>query len=419
MKDVLRAARVAFYGEFGCGNLGNEASLSAAMAWFTAVEPEVRLSAFARNPEYVADVHGIPASPIYGSRATSGWISRLPRAITRGWGKIQDQLRFVREIRCVDLVVLPGMGIFENELGGPAWGLPFTLFGASLMCRVRRVPFALVGVGGSADPRASVRWMNRSTVRRSCFLTFRDQFSADSLRSQGADVDRALIFPDIAFGLRSVRDRQTPVGSWTVGLGLINFYDQANVELGNRIREDYEAALADFAVRLIERGHHIRLLIGDASDDEIAQRLFSTLSGRLGSRDVENSVQYSLVTDHRDLADQIDGLDVVVASRYHNLIFALKSGCPTISVSYAPKCTELLVEAGFAQFSQPIESVSVEVLDDQFAELEQDYAAAAAGAAAYARAAADATVSHRDYFLSEMTERFRWRRDLEWTVRQP
>lgn len=394
--------RVMFFGEFGCGNLGNEASLTAAAGWFAPFGSDVKLSAFARGPEYVEREHGIPALPMYGRRPTAGWVARLPHAVTHGWGKITDQFRLAAALKHADLVLLPGMGVFESELGGPIWGLPFTLCGASMVCWLRRTPFAMIGVGGSTEARPVVRLMNRSTFRRSSFASFRDQFSRDSLVEQGARVADAPVFPDIAFGLRSVRDRSKPIGSLTVGIGMILFYDPEDAARGDKIRLAYEAAMARFASGLLARGHRIRILIGDGSDNEVAERLIEALTPGHPDCQQDGSVTYVVTGSHPELQKQIELVDLVVAARYHNLIFALKSGCPAIAVSYAPKCTKLMESAGFPAFAQSIETVDSHVLENQFETIEGRYDEIAHSVAAFARSAADATDAHRQLFLDRM-----------------
>ena len=60
----------------------------------------------------------------------------------------------------------------------------------------------------------------------------------------------------------------------------------------------------------------------------------------------------------------------VVATRYHNVICALKLGKPTISLGYSPKFAALMTDMGMQGFSQPADSLDVDQLIGQFMELQ-------------------------------------------------
>jgi polysaccharide pyruvyl transferase WcaK-like protein len=64
--------------------------------------------------------------------------------------------------------------------------------------------------------------------------------------------------------------------------------------------------------------------------------------------------------------------DIVVATRFHNVVCALKLGRPTISVGYADKNDVLLADMGLGGFCQHIEKLDVELLIEQFIALVAD-----------------------------------------------
>jgi polysaccharide pyruvyl transferase WcaK-like protein len=67
-----------------------------------------------------------------------------------------------------------------------------------------------------------------------------------------------------------------------------------------------------------------------------------------------------------DLMDQMQETDVVVATRYHNVICALKLARPTISLSYADKNDALLADMGLGAYCQHVETFDVDLLKQQF-----------------------------------------------------
>uniref|UniRef100_UPI001ABF405B polysaccharide pyruvyl transferase family protein n=1 Tax=Streptomyces africanus TaxID=231024 RepID=UPI001ABF405B len=63
--------------------------------------------------------------------------------------------------------------------------------------------------------------------------------------------------------------------------------------------------------------------------------------------------------------------DTVVATRYHNLICALKTGTPTLALSYAAKSDALMAEMGLGAYCHPAREVDAGRLLEQFRELEK------------------------------------------------
>jgi polysaccharide pyruvyl transferase WcaK-like protein len=61
--------------------------------------------------------------------------------------------------------------------------------------------------------------------------------------------------------------------------------------------------------------------------------------------------------------------DVVVATRYHNVVCALRIGKPTISIGYSEKNDALLAEMGLAEYCQSIEQLDVARVEEQILHL--------------------------------------------------
>ena len=73
-----------------------------------------------------------------------------------------------------------------------------------------------------------------------------------------------------------------------------------------------------------------------------------------------------------DLMRQIAETDVVVATRYHNVVCALKLGKPTVSLGYAEKNDVLMAEMGLGRFCQHVERLDLDLLIEQFTQLVAD-----------------------------------------------
>src|SRR6185437_1821407 len=70
--------------------------------------------------------------------------------------------------------------------------------------------------------------------------------------------------------------------------------------------------------------------------------------------------------------NQISLTDLVVATRFHNIVCALKMGKPTISLGYARKNDVLMAEMGLDAYCQHVEKFSVDMLINQFGRLLED-----------------------------------------------
>lgn len=73
-----------------------------------------------------------------------------------------------------------------------------------------------------------------------------------------------------------------------------------------------------------------------------------------------------------DLMKEMAAADSVVATRYHNLVCALKVGVPTLALSYAAKSDTLMAEFGLAAYRHPAREVDAERLLEQFRDLEKN-----------------------------------------------
>jgi polysaccharide pyruvyl transferase WcaK-like protein len=68
--------------------------------------------------------------------------------------------------------------------------------------------------------------------------------------------------------------------------------------------------------------------------------------------------------------DELRPAGAVVATRYHNVISAIRLCKPTISVGYAAKHDAVMAEVGLAEFSQRAGTLDIDRLIGQFTELQ-------------------------------------------------
>ena len=115
------------------------------------------------------------------------------------------------------------------------------------------------------------------------------------------------------------------------------------------VYEHYIAKLTEYVVWLIETGRRIKFVIGKDSDADAVEdvrRQVLNFSPEFASSLIHSSRPDSL----HDVMRQLSEADIVVATRFHTVVCALRAGRPTVSIGYAAKNQALLAEMGLGQF---------------------------------------------------------------------
>ena len=66
-----------------------------------------------------------------------------------------------------------------------------------------------------------------------------------------------------------------------------------------------------------------------------------------------------------DLMQAMAPVGLVVATRYHNVICALKLAKPTVAIAYSPKHQVLMADLGVAEYCQNVKELDVDLLIKQ------------------------------------------------------
>src|SRR4029077_8873732 len=117
----------------------------------------------------------------------------------------------------------------------------------------------------------------------------------------------------------------------------------------------YVAALQDFVLWLGGSGRRGPVLVGETHGS--GNRVLPCIPARVQeARPGLGAAQVTAepVRSYGDLMRAMAPASTGVATRYHNVICALKLGKPTISISYAQKNTALMTAMGLSAFCQDI-----------------------------------------------------------------
>ncbi|WP_024757415.1 polysaccharide pyruvyl transferase family protein [Streptomyces exfoliatus] len=355
--------RVGVFGLLGSGNLGNDGSLEAVLGYLRAEHPEAVVDALCGGAEVVGTRYGIPATRLHWYRGEYRTASRAGAIAGKGLGKVVDAFRTAAWVRRHDVVIVPGMGVLEATLPLRPWGFPYALFLLCASGRLFGTRVALAGVGaapiGSRATRTLVRW----SARLAAYRSYRDDLSRDAMRAMGVDTARDEVHPDLAFALPA--PPAPPVGPpGPICVGVMDFHggndDRGRAE---EIHRRYLDGTTAFVRALVEEGRPVRLLTGDACDAPVVAAILDAVDSPL--------VTAAGATSLTDLMKETAAADTVVATRYHNLVCALKTGTPTLALSYAAKSDALMERMGLGAYCHPAREVDADRLLEQFRSLEK------------------------------------------------
>jgi len=347
-------SRVLVYGFLGMGNLGNEASLAAFLGQLGTLRPEARAWCLGTGPDEVTRQHGIPTRSLTIGRAG------LPPA-RRALARLADIPRTWWLLRRADAVVVPGMGVFESSLDAAnPFGLPYWLFVLALGARIRRRPLLCVSVGADRPHHPVVAFFFRRTLRLAAYCSFRDELSARAARDLAGSGLDAPVYPDLAFGLPVAEGAGGKIPGRVV-VGVMRFGPRDDPA----VMDAYRSKLARVVSELVGAGDSVRLVIGDVADFPVADEIAAAARQAAGAD--ETQVAVSRADDQAAIMAEMVRAEVVVASRYHNVIAGLRVGVPTVSLGYAGKNAAVLERFGCSELDQSIEDFDPELLLRQVA----------------------------------------------------
>ena len=366
---MVMTPRVGLFGLLGSGNSGNDASTEAVVEYLRTAHPEAVVDAMCGGPQLVRARYGIDAVPIFWYQKFEQNKTRVPLLLLKGLSKGIDTFRTVSWVRRHDAVIVPGAGPLETTLPQRAWGIPYALFVLCLSGKVFGTRVALVSVGADAIGKRVTRWLSNSTARLAFYRSYRDSFSRDTMRQRGIDTSLDRVYADLAFCVPT--PPYTPGDPQIVGVGVMSYHGgNDDRKQAGQIHSRYVEGLSQFTRWLLDSGHRVRLFGGDTKfDGEIAEQILADARRHWPELD-PSWITVEPAASYAELMQAMAPCGIVVATRYHNVICALKLCKPTISLGYSRKFVSLMTDMGLADFNQPAGSLDSGRLIEQFTELE-------------------------------------------------
>lgn len=360
--------RVGLFGLLGAGNSGNDGSLEAVLGYLRADHPDAELSCLCSGPEVVATRYGIPTVQLYWYYARDRRPILPVRVVLKVAGKARDAVRVLRWVRRQDVVIVPGTGVLESTLPIRAWGFPFSMFLLCLFGRFTGTRVALVNIGSNVIRQPVLRSLYRAAARLAHYRSFRDAMSRDAMREMGVDTSADGVHPDLVFALPVPGG---PVEAETVGVGVMDFHggtdDRHRAE---EIHRSYVDGMKRFVRWLVDDGRRVRLFTGDETDHTVVREVIDHVRAHRPDLDPSAVVSEPTAT-LGDLMRQMASVGSVVATRYHNVVCALKLAKPTVSISYSAKSDRIMAKMGLGEFCQDARTIDVDRLIEQFTTVER------------------------------------------------
>jgi polysaccharide pyruvyl transferase WcaK-like protein len=368
-RSIATAPRVGLCGLLGSGNIGNDGMFEAVLAYLRAEQPDAVLDVMCTGPESVQARYSVAATPLNWYQKHEQQASGVTAIVLKLLGKGIDAYRTASWVRRHDVVIVPGAGVLEATLPVRPSSYPYTMFLLSASGRLFGTKVALVSVGANVISQRLTKWLFASAARLAFYRSYRDTLSHDAIRRAGVDTTHDHVYPDLAFALPTPPDG--PSAALTVGVGVMAYYGgNDDRRRADEIHASYVEKMKCFVRWLADSGHRIRLFGGDNNfDDSLVQEVLADL--RAYRPDLEPMWAVAEpITSMGELMREIAPVGTVVATRYHNVLCALKLSKPTLSIGYAAKHDVLMADMGLSEFCQSARSLDVGRLIKQFTELE-------------------------------------------------
>lgn len=343
--------RILVLGSFGGGNFGNDAAFEAAMLWLRKTYTQAEFFAVCANPVEAKARLGLSGVALrVHPRTIPRWLDTLMLRQPSLWMNWRESLR---ALRGCDLLVVAGTGVIHDFRDRP-WGWPSIFLRWMLAARVQGTPavLACVGAGPVINPlsRRMMKWCAELCARRS----YRDEDSRSYMSALGVDERHSTVLADLAFILPAHAAESPSRQNISVCIAPMNYRGWRR---NDAIYRSYIDAMVRLTKALAGKGYALRAAIGQSPSDLSAVTEIEERTGLRLMSDDERRMQ-----SFGDVMRVVSACEVVIASRYHVQIAALKMRRPVLSLSYGPMNDALMQRAGLSEFVQNIEKIDQEVL---------------------------------------------------------
>jgi polysaccharide pyruvyl transferase WcaK-like protein len=374
-----RRKKICLFGHFGGGNFGNESTLQAMLYFLRRQAPDAKFYCICAYPETVSTAYNVTAVPSRNVVVKKPWAShnllaRLAWKVLVGIpSELYVWLKGLWMLRGTDALIIPGTGLLTDAYTLFNWG-PYDMFRWSVTAKLCRCKLFFVSVGAGPIYSRAGRFFVKVALSLADFRSYRDESTLQYLKSIGFLAGNDPVYPDLVFSLPEslIPHGQDSKGRrMVVGLGLMEYAGKYGIATTSSVHSAYLETLVEFVKWLLAHEYNVRLLIGDLADGPVTQEFRSLLKDREVTHEAGRIIDVP-VESVEDLLSQLADTDIVVATRFHNVLHALLLNKPAIAISFHHKCSSLMSQMGLADYCQDINGLNAERLIGLFCQLEKN-----------------------------------------------
>ena len=408
--------RIGIAGYFAGTNLGDDTVVAILIHKIRERYPDAEIVGFSLNPLDTEWRHGIKAFPIRlqselsqrrmappvaGSgvkpslfNRVKGWVKKVPivfkplKYLRNGICELQLALcgeffflhRSFRRLQGLDLLVVPGScPLTDWWMTGP-WAHPYSFLSLALLAKMTRTKVIALSIGAERLNRPLGKRFCKWFLSMAVYRSFRDRYSRDFMEELGLKGDNP-VFPDQGFavldllGCNRSQSTQTgceqpsaeltvgmtPVGKWSCVAG-----DEDDLGYGRYIEN-----LSAFLLWLIQRGHRISFCPTDQHDASCIQEIVERVKAASPRGDLAGRIIQDTIDSTEALIARIQHCDLMIASRFHGVVFPFALQKPVLAISYGRKIGDLMAQCGQADFHFPMNEADLEQMKRTFLALEK------------------------------------------------
>jgi polysaccharide pyruvyl transferase WcaK-like protein len=374
-----RKQKIAIYGHFNSTNFGNESTLQAILYHLRRLYPDAQFACICTRAETSIVTHQMETI-LLSENFFQSWVPRnaFTRVLRRVCvGLASEPLQWVRglmKLGRTDVLIVPGTGVLTDAYGLLGWG-PYNLLKWTLLAKACRCKLFFVSVGAGPIYGTLGRWFVKLALSLSDFRSYRDDSTVQYLKGIGFDSGKDRVYPDLVFSLpeEMIPHQHTGrSGRAIVGLGLMEYQWKYSVaKPRDAIYYAYLENLVTVVEWLLAREFDVRLLSGDLRDTQATDEFKALLRERLSISDQSHIIDEPICSIEA-LLSQITATDLVVATRFHNIVMALVCNKPVISISFHHKCESLMSAMGLAKYCMDINNLQANNLIEKISDLEKN-----------------------------------------------
>jgi polysaccharide pyruvyl transferase WcaK-like protein len=379
MTTKSRPLKIVVFGHFGAGNFGNEGTLQAMLYNLGQRSPNAQITCVCTVPEKVIADYKLAATRISDNvirpwRRSNPVVSLFRKLFVGIPIECYRWFKVVVMLSRMDALVVPGTGLLTDAYSLLGWG-PYNTFKWSLIAKVCRCRLLFVSVGAGPLYSRLGRYFVRTALSLADFRSYRDLSTVQYLESIGLHPQMDHVYPDLVFSLPTSRLAAGSTESrirQVVGLGLMEYAGRYSIAEPNKATYSaYLDSMATLVEWLLDNDYDVRLLIGDVVDMPVTHDLTDILRTRLVNYDAER-ISNQVILSVGQLLSQIASTDIIVATRFHNILMALLFGKPVISISFHHKCASLMAQMGLSEYCLDINKLRPSELIETFCKLREN-----------------------------------------------